>query len=64
MESDHEEEERRLKEKQRRKEEKRKENNKKIKFRESGTVDPMDPASYSDCPRYFHFLNSVSFLRV
>ena len=55
MESDHEEEERRLKEKQRRKEEKRKENNKKIKFRESGNVDPMDPASYSDCPRYFHF---------
>merc|ERR1712241_593108 len=51
MESDHEEEERRKFEKLRRKEEKRKENTKKIKFRESGTVDPMDPASYSDCPR-------------
>ena len=29
--------------------EKRKE--KKTKFREAGTLDPMDPSSYSECPR-------------
>ena len=50
MESDHEEEERRQREKERRREEKRKE--KKTKFREAGTLDPMDPSSYSECPRY------------
>jgi len=49
MESDHEEEERRRREKEKRKEEKRREH--KSKSRDSGTLDPMDPASYSDTPR-------------
>ena len=49
QESDHEEEERRRREKEKRKEEKRREH--KSKSRDSGTLDPMDPASYSDTPR-------------
>jgi len=47
MESDHEEEERRRREKERRKEDKRD----RKKGRDSGTLDPMDPAAYSDTPR-------------
>ena len=51
--SDHEEEERRQREKERRREEKRKD---KKKTRESGggVLDPMDPSSYSDVPRYIY----------
>jgi len=49
MESDQEEEEdRRKREKERRREEKRQERKRVV---ESGSLDPMDPASYSDIPR-------------
>jgi len=48
MESDHEEEERRRREREKRKDDKRKDRK---KVRDSGTIDPMDPASYSDIPR-------------
>ena len=47
--------ERRQREKDRRREEKRRE--KKPKFREAGTLDPMDPSSYSECPRYAFMKN-------
>jgi len=50
MDSDQEEEERRRREREiKRKEDKRKEH--KSKSRDSGTLDPMDPASYSEAPR-------------
>ena len=48
QESDQEEEDRRMREKERRREEKRQDRK---RITESGSLDPMDPASYSDIPR-------------